>query len=396
MLSAKSSFGAIVRSTGSFVTASAATKDLEYDCPDCAKTVILCKGTIRMHYFRHNGHNNCEYYDKPSESQVHKEAKFRMQMQLLNRGEPTLFLRNCNSCLTEESTEIHVNSNCDVRLEHRFEYNKTTKIADVAIVDNETNKIIAIVEICHTHRTRENDRPSSIPWFEVDATSFVRLHQQREKTEAAVDAQYEVAGHTQAQSEPKKTEAKFDTETEAEPEADEAKMFIVRCMRNSCMFQDRHFFQFGALHISINFLLFHTNAIIARWDGGEDGGEDGGGFLKFSMCTKLRVDCNNNFNEEEKDFIRRIGIRNIEHILRSDDNVINLRDKQRAMKCYKYVLFRVDLTGIEPANGNVLIQVGKYVFSLRFSPDGKVTFIQSQGEKNLASDFVCFQLQGFD
>ena len=46
-------------------------------CPDCDKDLIFCNGKMKIPYFRHavTEYNPCTYYDKPNESQIHKDSK---------------------------------------------------------------------------------------------------------------------------------------------------------------------------------------------------------------------------------------------------------------------------------------------------------------------------------
>jgi len=69
--------GAINKNTREYIFYKMANKKDEYICPDCNKEIILCKGEIRVPYFRHkiDTINPCNYYDKPNESQIHKDAK---------------------------------------------------------------------------------------------------------------------------------------------------------------------------------------------------------------------------------------------------------------------------------------------------------------------------------
>ena len=43
----------------------------------CNKDLILCKGDIRIHHFRHKIDcvNPCHHYSSPTESQIHKDGK---------------------------------------------------------------------------------------------------------------------------------------------------------------------------------------------------------------------------------------------------------------------------------------------------------------------------------
>jgi len=166
------SLGAINKKTGSYITASLANKQDQYKCVDCSKDVILCRGKIKAPYFRHyaDSVNPCHYYDKPSESQIHKDAKMCMKF-LLESKIPFELKRKCSCCKTDEAFEIpEATDTSSIQLEHRFQYGGL-KIADVAYLDN--NKMVCIFEIYYKHKTDAENRPD--PWFEIDAVSLLTL-----------------------------------------------------------------------------------------------------------------------------------------------------------------------------------------------------------------------------
>jgi hypothetical protein len=166
------SLGAINKHTGEYIYPKIANKKDEYSCPDCRKDLILCQGEIRVHHFRHKVDtiNPYHYYNKPSESQIHKDAKMLMKM-LLDKKTPIAFIRNCANCKKNEEFEIpEISETSIIHLEYRFEYNGL-KIADVAYLD--ADEIVSIFEICNTHKTCSEKRPE--PWFEIDALTLIGI-----------------------------------------------------------------------------------------------------------------------------------------------------------------------------------------------------------------------------
>ena len=162
--------GAINKKTGEYVYPKIANKNDEYYCPDCNKDLIICKGNIRVHHFRHkvDSINPCNHYSNPTESQIHKDAKLLLKS-ILEKNLNVSFIRKCCHCKNNEEYEIpQLTYTSSIRLEYRFEYNGS-KIADVAYIDN--GEIISIFEICHTHKTKSENRPE--PWFEIDALSLI-------------------------------------------------------------------------------------------------------------------------------------------------------------------------------------------------------------------------------
>jgi len=141
----------------------------KFSCPDCGSDVQLKKGAILAHHFAHyKSDNPCKYYEHPGESQIHKDAKLALKT-VLESGEGVHLFRTCNSCKKTINTSDVSILNETVTLEYPFMYNNSRKIADIACLDGECIK--HIFEICHKHKTSENDRPE--PWSEINAEELL-------------------------------------------------------------------------------------------------------------------------------------------------------------------------------------------------------------------------------
>lgn len=167
------SLGAINKLTGEYVYPKIANKKDEYICPECNKDLILVKGEIRLHHFRHkvDSINHCHHYSKPTESQIHKDGKMLMKTLLENKTN-IQFIRECVSCkISSEINLPEITEGSTITLEHRFNYEDELRIADVAHTLN--GEIKGIYEICNTHKTCSENRPE--PWVEIDANSLLTL-----------------------------------------------------------------------------------------------------------------------------------------------------------------------------------------------------------------------------
>ena len=164
--------GAYIKGTTNYVYPGIANKSEKYICPDCSKDLILRKGKIRVHHFAHaKSDNPCSYYDKPSEGQIHKDAKMLLKTVLESGKQLTIFWHCTSEECPEESDEYEipiVSDTSSIRLEYRFNHNGL-KIADVAYIDN--NEIVCLFEILNTHKTASDARPE--PWFEIDARKLI-------------------------------------------------------------------------------------------------------------------------------------------------------------------------------------------------------------------------------
>jgi hypothetical protein len=114
-------------------------KDVKYICPDdeCKGKVVFCSGPIKGQYFRHDGKgSSCKQYtDRPSESQIHKDAKMLMGKLLLSKH--IEFIRKCCTCGNDYTVFLPtVEPESVIKIEHGFVYNGLNKKADVAHILN--------------------------------------------------------------------------------------------------------------------------------------------------------------------------------------------------------------------------------------------------------------------
>lgn len=158
--------GAFEKLTGGYIHPSTASKnDREYSCIDCKEDVILCRGDIIRPYFRHFAYTNCNFYDRPSESQIHKDAKLFIKNYIENNKEICIE-RLCR--YKHVTTYLFDLQDCQGKIEYKMYYNSQVKYADVVVLRN--GQLTGIFEIYNTHKTKENDRPE--PWFDLDVKSL--------------------------------------------------------------------------------------------------------------------------------------------------------------------------------------------------------------------------------
>ena len=170
------SMGAINKTTNKYEYPKIANKINKYKCPFCQKDVIFRNGKIKQPHFAHyKSDNPCSYYEKPNETQIHKDAKLLMKTLLDNKNK-ILFYRECYECLLEENTifeykitDNDYNENTIASMEYRFNYNNSNRSADVALVENKDIKYI--FEICYKNKTKEENRPE--PWVEINAEYLI-------------------------------------------------------------------------------------------------------------------------------------------------------------------------------------------------------------------------------
>ena len=164
------SMGALNKETRLYESPSIAQKIIDYICPDCGKDVMFKRGEIRIPHFSHYREENpCNYYSRPNETQIHKDAKMLLKL-ILDNKRKVYFKRRCDRCNTPELVNIDtITENTNIKIEHRFSYNESDKSADVAYLEN--NEIKYIFEMCYSNKTLEKNRPE--PWFEIDAEKLI-------------------------------------------------------------------------------------------------------------------------------------------------------------------------------------------------------------------------------
>jgi hypothetical protein len=166
--------GAINKETLKYEYPKIASKENKYKCPSCDKDVIFRKGKIKQSHYAHKKSDNpCYYYDRPSESQIHKDAKMLMKMLLDNKTNMAFYRKCYNYCEDPdyifEITPDTYNDSTTAIIEYKLQYNNSNRSADVALVEN--NNIKYIFEICYKNKTKEENRPE--PWVEIDAETFI-------------------------------------------------------------------------------------------------------------------------------------------------------------------------------------------------------------------------------
>jgi len=180
------SMGAINKTTNKYEYPKIANKINKYKCPFCEKDVIFRNGKIKQPHFAHCKSNTpCSYYEKPNETQIHKDAKLLMKT-LLDNKTTLKFYRTCNYCNEENDSvkSFFARCNKEVKLfthkindyddsqayiEYKFTYNESRKSADVALTQK--NELKYIFEICYKNKTKEENRPE--PWFEIKAETLI-------------------------------------------------------------------------------------------------------------------------------------------------------------------------------------------------------------------------------
>jgi hypothetical protein len=166
--------GAINKNTNDYEYPKIASKENKYKCPCCEKDVIFRNGKIKQPHFAHyKSDSPCFYYDKPSETQVHKDAKLLLKS-LLDNKKIIIINKTCNIstqvCLPDQIyCDDYYNENTKAVIEHKFYYNNANRSADVALIEND--KITIIFEICYKNKTKEENRPE--PWVEINAEDLI-------------------------------------------------------------------------------------------------------------------------------------------------------------------------------------------------------------------------------
>jgi hypothetical protein len=162
-------FGAIDINTELYTPPYEATKNTQYKCICCNEFVIFKKGEIKKPHFSHYSKSQCQYYDHPNESQIHKEAKLLL-CHLLNSRRQIIINNTCCNCKINIDTEIKYKTCSKSYTEYRVIDNNIINIYDVVLLSK--NKIKYIFEIYNTHKQNRNCNN----WFEIDATELINMN----------------------------------------------------------------------------------------------------------------------------------------------------------------------------------------------------------------------------
>ena len=73
--------GAIIKNTNEYVYVypNIANKNNKFECPKCHEDVILRQGNIQIHHFAYYKKGDCENYNNPTDTQIHKNGKQLMK-----------------------------------------------------------------------------------------------------------------------------------------------------------------------------------------------------------------------------------------------------------------------------------------------------------------------------
>jgi hypothetical protein len=91
------------------------------------------------------------------------------------------------------------------------------------------------------------------------------------------------------------------------------------------------------------------------------------------------IDCENNFNEQERKVIHDYEINQIEELI--VHKRIHSIDKIRVLKDHKYARGNYEMNGFEVVNELTNVQFGKYIFNILILYDGRIKYCDSLGEK---------------
>lgn len=166
-------FGAIDVLTHNHVLPVYAIKGREYVCPNCEESVCFKKGGERRPHFSHKAGAQCTYYMHCNESNIHKEAKWRLACALADDEIKTVQREGiCPNCIKYDKPCLHEVVPIKTALNDtvEIEYRDGKYSYDVAVLDDK-GQIKYVFEIYYKHKT-ENPRPE--PWFEVSAEAILK------------------------------------------------------------------------------------------------------------------------------------------------------------------------------------------------------------------------------
>ena len=159
---------AVVSTTGEVVNAENALKGEVYLCPQCATTLILKKGEVKIAHFAHKPNDVCS-----TETVIHKTAKLLIQAEVRDwkaglKEAPTL-VRRCGTCKLRKAQKLP-----DKVMEALLEYRLPEGyITDIALIGKDA-QVEAAIEVKVSHAIGDDKANNlSIPYFEVDGNDII-------------------------------------------------------------------------------------------------------------------------------------------------------------------------------------------------------------------------------
>ena len=99
----------------------------------------------------------------------------------LNTGGCLEISYTCTRCDTTTSEDVRLEVNERAVVEQKVEHLGGNRWADVAVVSTSAGaRPRIIIEVMHTSKTLETNRPSDIPWFELRATEIISVLEEHE------------------------------------------------------------------------------------------------------------------------------------------------------------------------------------------------------------------------
>jgi len=170
--------GAINKSTSQLEHPKFASKNENYMCLECKEDIVFKHGLKNIPHFSHKNNSNCGFFNTCNgESECHLKTKSILK-HYLELQYNLCFVRNCRGRGCKATKNINIDKefynkypNFTIQLECRFKYNNSNYSADIAML-NSTGGIVFMVEICKTHKTKEERRFGR--WVEINATDFIK------------------------------------------------------------------------------------------------------------------------------------------------------------------------------------------------------------------------------
>ncbi|WP_298332434.1 competence protein CoiA family protein [Asticcacaulis sp.] len=130
-------------------------------CLECGHPMTWRQCTVRRSHFAHLAGSNCT--SPAPESEIHKFGK-HIICALINAGVPITLVPACNV----HKNKTVVLQDMTAQQEAAFENDKgERRVLDVGCFEKFTGKLVAGIEIWHTHRTEDGSRDGLPMWFEL-------------------------------------------------------------------------------------------------------------------------------------------------------------------------------------------------------------------------------------
>ncbi len=149
--------------------------DGPFECWECHMPLFLKQGKIKAAHFSHFANGDKKSLCNGGESAIHKKAKRLIEIHLTSWN----FYRKSCDCGEKDDDPVYYDNDFCTKVEHTVYHQEKKYVIDVAVVHEETKKMVRAIEVYHTHPIETMKREDLIELcggdvpFQINARSII-------------------------------------------------------------------------------------------------------------------------------------------------------------------------------------------------------------------------------